>query len=149
MIHAKFDAVTGRGLFRSMNNLMIPRPYDAFVKENFLYMISLSKENGKGYDLNGINSDWRCIFKGGQIVNGSIVNEEPCMRGRHVQVITCEVPDSVNRAWSKTDPKRELAQSVTVTAISRKKGSPFKYDRIEFCRYPPAQEWKPGTTAPG
>ena len=36
-----------------------------------------------------------------------------------------------------------LAKNVTVTAFSESAQVPFRYDRIEFCRYPTAEDWKP------
>ena len=134
---------TGRDLFRSLNKLMIPRPYDAFVKENCLYLIFLSRENRQGYDLKENNSDWKCTFQGSEEVDCLILNGIACMTGMHVQVIGCEVPRNVSKIWGSIDPRRELAQVVSVSAFSWKTRERFKYEKIEFCRYPPALEWRP------
>jgi hypothetical protein len=62
---------TGRDLFGSMNALPNPRPYDAFAKENLLYMIFLSRDNRKDLDLNEDNADWHCTYDGGESVSGT------------------------------------------------------------------------------
>ena len=133
---------TGRDLFRSQNDLVFPRPYDAFAKGSLLYMVFLSRENRKDIDLNEDNSDWKCTFDEGRTVPGTKLNEQICQQ-RHVQIITCPIPRHTLDAWGAADPKYQQAQSVMVTAFSLSANVPFRYDRIDFCRYPPAEDWKP------
>ena len=110
-------------------------------------MVFLSRENRKDIDLHEYNSNWRCIFDGGEIVPGTKLNEGGCQH-THIQVVTCPIPEGLLLSWNVSDPRYQQAQGVSVTAFSMTANVPFRYERIEFCRYPPANEWRPRNVRP-
>ena len=62
------------------------------------------------------------------------------------QINRCPIPPRCSTQWRNSDPNFERAQLVTVTARSDL-GAQFRYDHVEFCRYPAPADWAPALLA--
>ena len=131
--------------FWKYNDEVIPGLNDAFAKDNRVYFVFLVRDSRHRLQFTADNTDWTCIFndcepsKSDYVIDGSKYERE-------TQIVSCRIPQPCLARWRALDPHYVLAQNVSLTARSAT-DVPFRYDQIQFCRYPSPDEWAPAIRA--
>ena len=131
--------------FWKYNDEVIPGLNDAFAKDDRVYFVFLVRDLRHRLQFTADNKDWTCIFndcepsKSDYVIDGSKYERE-------TQIVSCRIPQPCLARWRALDPHYVLAQNVSLTARSAT-DVPFRYDQIQFCRYPSPDEWAPAIRA--